>query len=186
MFEGDTMLKRIIPFAHETILDHINKDSIVIDMTCGNGHDTLFLCQNAKHVYAFDIQEDAIKQSKETTIDYDNVTYICDSHEFVSQYISTPIDCAMYNLGYLPKGDTGITTKSSSTLASLDNVLPLLKKNGLISITIYIGHEQGKKEAIDIEAYVAELPAKKYQVIRYQTLNTSNSPYNIFIQRLGK
>ena len=36
-------LERILPFAKTLIKQHIQEDSIVIDATCGNGHDTLFL-----------------------------------------------------------------------------------------------------------------------------------------------
>ena len=34
-------LERILPFAKTLIKQHIQEDSIVIDATCGNGHDTL-------------------------------------------------------------------------------------------------------------------------------------------------
>ena len=36
-------LERILPFSKTLIKEHIKQDSIVIDATCGNGNDTLFL-----------------------------------------------------------------------------------------------------------------------------------------------
>ena len=46
-------MKRIIPFGHDVILEHIDKNSIVIDATVGNGNDTLFLAKHAKQVFGF-------------------------------------------------------------------------------------------------------------------------------------
>ncbi len=53
----------IIDIAHHLMRAYISKDDIVVDMTMGNGHDTLFLAQISQFVYAFDIQ----KQALETT-----------------------------------------------------------------------------------------------------------------------
>lgn len=47
----------------------------VVDMTAGNGYDTLFLAQHAKHVIAIDIQEDAIIATQERCKNHDNITY---------------------------------------------------------------------------------------------------------------
>ena len=51
-------LERILPFAKTLIKQHIQEDSIVIDATCGNGHDTLFLAEQVPNgnVFGFDIQ----------------------------------------------------------------------------------------------------------------------------------
>lgn len=40
-------LERILPFSKTLIKEHIKQDSIVIDATCGNGNDTLFLAQRS-------------------------------------------------------------------------------------------------------------------------------------------
>ena len=59
-------LERILPFARTLIQQHVSDDSIVIDATCGNGNDTHFLAQQVPNgnVYAFDIQDEAIKQTQ--------------------------------------------------------------------------------------------------------------------------
>ena len=38
-------VERILPFSKTLLNQHIKEDSIVIDATCGNGHDTLYLAQ---------------------------------------------------------------------------------------------------------------------------------------------
>ncbi|SUM33655.1 SAM-dependent methyltransferase, MraW methylase family [Staphylococcus gallinarum] len=52
-------VERILPFAKSLITSHVNSESIVIDATCGNGHDTLFLAEQVPDgkVYGFDIQK---------------------------------------------------------------------------------------------------------------------------------
>lgn len=42
-------LERILPFSKTLIKEHIKQDSIVIDATCGNGNDTLFLAQQVSN-----------------------------------------------------------------------------------------------------------------------------------------
>lgn len=38
-------LERILPFSKTLIKQHITPESIVVDATCGNGNDTLFLAE---------------------------------------------------------------------------------------------------------------------------------------------
>ena len=185
---GDDMLERIIPFAHSKVKEHINIDDIVVDMTAGNGNDTLFLASLCKHVYSFDIQANAISNTKNilSRNGLDNVTLIQDSHVYVSKYVKDQISCAIFNLGYLPRGDKSITTKGESTLKALDNLFPLLKPNGLVSITVYVGHPEGNKESELLEEYVSALPSNKFNVLLYKNLNKKNAPYNIFIEKIGE
>ncbi|MDO4198791.1 MAG: class I SAM-dependent methyltransferase [Erysipelotrichaceae bacterium] len=65
----------------------IDKDSICVDMTMGNGNDTLFLCRLSKKVYAFDISKKAIENTKKRLKDYDNYELIHDSHSNIDKYI---------------------------------------------------------------------------------------------------
>ena len=50
------------------IRDHVKEGDICIDATAGNGNDTLVLCElvgDAGKVFAFDIQEMAVKNTRE-------------------------------------------------------------------------------------------------------------------------
>ena len=187
MFEGDIMLKRIIPFAHSKIKEYLTENDIAVDMTAGNGNDTLFLAKLCRHVYSFDVQNDAIKNTRRLLEEnnIDNVTLILDSHENIDNHITESIQCAVYNLGYLPSGDKSITTTASSTLKSLDKLLPLMKKNSLVSITVYVGHKEGSLESKQVEDYASKLPSNKFNVLLYSNLNKRNAPYNIFIEKIG-
>ena len=50
------------------ILEHLKEGDVAVDFTMGNGHDTEFLSKTVGengHVYAFDIQEQAVASTSE-------------------------------------------------------------------------------------------------------------------------
>lgn len=161
---------------------HVKMGDIVLDCTVGNGNDTLRLAKlvgDEGKVYGFDIQDKALKITSQLLACEklnNSVELIRDSHENIDLYIKEKLDFIIYNLGYLPKGDKNIKTKSSSTLISLKKSLDLLNKNGIILITSYIGHEGGRDEKESIESLLSELNQKNYNVIKYKFLNQKNYP----------
>ncbi|WP_303861889.1 class I SAM-dependent methyltransferase [Alkalibaculum bacchi] len=168
----------------------ITKGDKVIDATAGNGADTVFLAEKVGQtgqVYAFDIQEDAIKNTKAKVLEkaYESrVQLIQDSHANIDQYVQGPISCAMFNLGYLPKGDPAIITKGASSIKALKKSLELLKVNGIITICVYTSHEGGVEEASIVEAYLKVLDKYRYKVLKYSCLNDQTSPYIVLIARM--
>ena len=80
----------------------------------------------------------------------------------------------MYNLGYLPGGDHGFTTRTEETLVSLGQAIKLLKKGGVLSVTAYPGHEEGRREAWSVREYLGGLPPKQFEVI--SLIQTNRSP----------
>lgn len=160
----------------------INKNSVVIDATCGNGIDTEFLAMRSKHVYAFDIQEEAIISTKNRCKDYTNITYFNDTHANISNLINDSIDLIIFNLGYLPSSESKISTNSVSTIEAIKASLSILKINGAIIITVYVGHDKNK-EGNDLLSFVQNLNKYEYLVSCYQMLNLNNSPYTIIIEK---
>lgn len=179
------MLKSILKYAHHLMQQTVSEGETVIDATCGNGNDTIFLSGlvgKEGHVLAFDIQRQAIDNTKKKleVNQTDNVTLIQDGHENVTSYIdpkaTEPIGGAIFNLGYLPKSDKQIITKSDSTITSIESILPLLRKKALIVLVVYHGHEGGKEEKNAVLEYVINLDQKKYNVLRYGFINQKNNP----------
>ena len=162
---------------------YVNKNSVVIDATCGNGNDTLYLALRAKKVYAFDIQQEAIDNTDKLLKEHgiENVTLICDSHEKIDEYVSENIDLAVYNLGYLPKGNKEITTNAESTLTSLEKVLNKLSVSGLVCLTLYWGHPEGKLEKEAVLNYVSLLDSSIYHVAYMSFPNQKNTPPEILL-----
>ena len=190
--KGEKMgIPRVLKYAHQLISERVIKGDTVVDGTCGNGYDTLFLAkavgENGK-VIGFDIQDQAINSTMERMIEQgvsERVNCVKDSHANVQSYLKNqPIGAAMFNLGYLPGAEKEITTKAKSTTQALTGLLKLLRVGGIITLVIYTEHDQGE-EAKQVEDYVKELPQKQFQVLKYGFINQiHHPPYLIAIERI--
>lgn len=163
--------KRITDIAHDMMLGYIEKGAKVVDLTVGNGYDTVFLAQTvgqAGQVYGFDIQEIAIKEATnrliEKGLDAHTSLYLS-GHENILHYIKEPINGAMMNLGYLPKGDKGIITTPKTTIKAINDTCTLLDNKGVMVIIVYYGHEGGLAEKEAVEAYLLTLDERKFDVL---------------------
>lgn len=160
----------------------IDKGDIVVDATMGNGNDTVFLAElagNSGKVYAFDVQEKAVKNTEEKINEKGfskRVELINDGHENMDKYISGKVSLVMFNLGYLPKAEHTITTKADTTLAALKKSLDLIKKGGVVILIVYYGHEDGKIEKIALEEYIKNLDQKKYNAVKMSFINQIHNP----------
>lgn len=183
-------IERILPFSKSLIDSHICESSIVIDATCGNGNDTLYLAEKTTQgfVYGFDIQKQAIENTQQKVKDFNNVSLIQDGHENVRQYILEKhiglIDCAIFNLGYLPKGDKSIVTKPESTIKAIEEIFDLMRVEGIIILVIYHGHDEGKLERDALLKYLQDLNQQKAHVLQYQFINQkNNAPFICAIEK---
>ncbi|MCI2775066.1 tRNA (mnm(5)s(2)U34)-methyltransferase [Staphylococcus petrasii] len=183
-------LERILPFSKTLIQSHVTEESNVIDATCGNGNDTLFLAKQVPdgHVYGFDIQATAIQNTAEKVKDYNNVTLIQDGHENILKHlrdkIKKPIDAAIFNLGYLPKGDKAIVTQPATTIKAIEDIFELLSVEGIIVLVIYHGHEEGKIERDAVMEYLKTMDQTKAHVLQYQFINQiNNAPFICAIEK---
>lgn len=174
-------LLRVLPFAKYLLGETVAPGEIVVDATAGNGNDTQFLAEHVGengHVFAFDIQQAALDSTaKRLGKLNERATLILDSHENIAQYIDGEIGGAIFNLGYLPYGeDLSIVTKSDSTIKAIHTLLGMLKKGGIIAISVYDGHEGGKEERDALLDYVTSLHQAEVHVIRYELINQRNNP----------
>ncbi|ULG71366.1 tRNA (mnm(5)s(2)U34)-methyltransferase [Macrococcus brunensis] len=172
-------LKGILPFSKQLIDLSAAAGDIVVDATCGNGNDTLYLAGKVSengHVYAFDIQDAAIQNAKEKTKDYSNITFIQDGHEHVSNYVTDTISCAIFNLGYLPKGDKSITTLPATTIEAINALFKLLKPGGMIILVIYPGHAEGQIEKEEVLKFLYEFDQELAHIVQYGFINQKNNP----------
>lgn len=184
-------LDKILEFAKYLLKKAVAENDVVIDATCGNGHDTVFLSHLVGmegRVFAFDIQQEAINNS-ETRLKkagIQNVELILDGHESVLQYVDCEISAAIFNLGYLPGSNKQITTKGATTWKAVTDMLSLLAVGGVIILVIYYGHESGKLERDQIEDAIKTLDPSQTEVLRYEFLNKKNAPYIIAIEKSRK
>ena len=165
------------------ITEQVHPGDICIDATMGNGNDTLLLstlCQESGHVYAFDIQEQALTHTRQKLLAAgapDNYTLLLESHTNMEHYVQPDsVSCIVFNLGYLPGGDHTKATRASSSIEALAKSLSLLKKGGLISLCIYSGGDSGFEERDAVLSWLKTLDPHKYLVIRSEYYNRPNNP----------
>lgn len=112
------------------------------------------------------------------------VTLIEDSHANLAHYVSEPIGLIVFNLGYLPDGDKQRATQAETTLASLQAALDKLSVGGLLSVTMYWGHEAGKTERAAVLRWAAALDRSTYHCVHTDMCNQPNCPPEIlFVTR---
>lgn len=179
------MLKRVIPYAHELIQRAVKPGDLVIDATCGNGHDTLMLSKAVGEqgkVYAFDVQYEAIERTKQKLQSeaLSNVHLIHDGHQNLNQYLDQEdrgkISAAIFNLGYLPGSDKSIITKPTDTISAIDQIIADLKPGGIIVCVVYHGHPGGEEEKDALFTHLKQFEQKEFNVLQYGFINQKNKP----------
>ena len=184
-----------LDLAHSYWANAVQKGDIVIDATCGNGYDTLKLCQLALFpafgkVYAIDIQPQAIHATHkylEHHLSSDLMQQVeiqqrCHSI-FPSCIESDSVKMIVYNLGYLPGGNKNKTTMRDTTLLSLQNAQTILKPEGLICVTCYPGHPEGAMEQEMILTYISQLSPREWSCCHHTWLNRKQAPSLLIIQK---
>lgn len=175
-----------LELAKSIIEESCKPEDIVIDMTMGNGRDTVFLSFLARHVYAFDIQEDAHQKAKVLleSLHIHNVTCIMDGHENVDLYALPEVGIIIFNLGYLPGSNKSVYTKKDTTIAAIQKGLKLLRDEGIMLLVLYPGFKGGYEESLYVENYVSSLSQKLFNVAKYSAVNQENfPPYLLAIQK---
>ncbi len=160
----------------------INEGDIVVDATMGNGYDTKYLAQKVGEngfVYSFDVQEEAIKSTAKK-LEKENldkrVKLILDGHENMDKYVEKEVSCIVFNLGYLPRAKHRIITKPNTTIKAIEHSLKLLKPHGVVSISIYTGHEGGMDEKNSVYDFVKNLDQSNFDVLECGFVNQINNP----------
>ncbi|WP_416190713.1 class I SAM-dependent methyltransferase [Neisseria sp. CCUG12390] len=183
----------ILPFVHQMLGNHLKNGDTALDGTAGNGCDTVFLADAVGEkgkVWAFDIQHQAIEQTKvrlESENLLNRVQLVHDGHQHINHYIRQGLDAAVFNFGWLPGGDKSITTSSESSLDALNAVLALLNPGGIAVAVLYPGHDAGRVEARAIESWAEGLPQQEFAVLKYCFVNRQNHPpYVLAIEKLRR
>lgn len=165
--------------AHDMLRRHIRSGDTVVDATCGNGHDTVFLADcvgpNGK-VLAYDIQPQAIDSAKTAVANAclgERVDFHLKSHaQMVDDLAPESASAIMFNLGYLPGDDHALTTETLETLKALEAARSTLAPGGMLSVVCYPGHEQGDHEAKHVESWLSSLTTFRWRVAKYAMLGT--------------
>ena len=176
-------------WAAELIEPALSDGARAVDATMGNGRDTLWLCERVGErgiVYAFDIQGEAVERTRERLAASglaERARLFCMGHERMAEAVPEPVDAVMFNLGWLPGAAHGVTTRVETTLQAVDAALRLLKPDGVMTVCVYPGHEEGARELHVIESWAASLDPARYDVMLRRYLNQPNDPPQLFAIR---
>lgn len=170
-------------WAAEIIEKALYEGATAVDATLGNGHDALWLCGlvgESGRVFGFDVQAEAVENSRarlaEAGVD-GRARLILDGHQHMGDYIApASADAVMFNLGWLPGAQHAVTTRVETTLLAVNAALEILKEDGVMTICVYPGHDEGARERDVLLAWAQELDEKKYDAMLRCYLNQSKMP----------
>lgn len=154
-----------------------------VDATLGNGYDAQWLCSlvgESGRVYGFDVQTEAVERSRRRIEEAGyaaRAQLILDGHQNMLNYIEkNSADAVMFNLGWLPGAEHGVTTYTETTLQAVNAALEVLKEDGVMTICVYPGHDEGAREREALIEWAQQLDEKKYDAMLRCYLNQSKSP----------
>lgn len=176
-------LPQAVDFSHNILKKYIEEGDIVLDATCGNGHDTAFLARlvgEKGKVKAIDIQKEAIENTK-TRLRRKNLRHVVDlirgDHSKIEDYLpDQEFQAVIFNLGYLPGGDKEIITRKETTLAALKQSLARISEGGVLVVVAYPGHEGGMQECEAVLDWAGGLDPDSYNVLHYHFINQPAHP----------
>ncbi|TYP70131.1 class I SAM-dependent methyltransferase [Paenibacillus methanolicus] len=186
----------VLSMAHRLVQERVQPGDAVIDGTCGNGVDTLFLAGLTGPrgtVYAFDVQEQAIARTRERLAPLaeegrmPSLRAVLDSHARIREHVEPAlhgkVGAAMFNFGYLPGADPSVITQTRSSIDALEAALGVLRPGGIVTAVLYPGHEGGDAEAAAIEAWASALPQVAAQTMLYRMAQKPTAPYLIAVEK---
>ena len=183
------VLRGPVPLSHLLLRRFVQPGNRVADATCGNGKDTLLLAElvgEAGHVYAFDIQQEALARTAERLAEKgleQRVSLLHTGHERLQELVKPLLQAVVFNLGWLPGASREIATVTATTLTALEAALHLLAPAGLLLVTCYPGHSGGDTESAAVQEWATALSSRNYFVWRMGQLNVSDTaPFCLVIQ----
>ena len=170
-------------WAAELIEGALYEGACAVDATLGNGHDALWLCGlvgEQGRVYGFDVQAEAVERSRARLAEAGveaRANLILDGHQNMLGYVRPgSADAVMFNLGWLPGAAHGVTTRTETTLQAVNAALEALKEEGLLTICVYPGHEEGAREREALLDWARSLSEREYDTMLRCYLNQSGEP----------
>lgn len=193
VFEQFTDMTR---WAHAMLTPALEPGALAVDLTAGNGFDTLFLWRavgSAGTVLAFDIQAQALSETRRRLdaagartvrladaeclpADTPGVFLACACHALLPRLLRRAPQAVMANLGYLPGGDHAVITRSETTLQALHAALTLLAVGGRLAVAAYPGHPGGDQESRAVRELFATLDARQWLVLELSASNRPRAP----------
>ena len=198
-------LTDITRWSHDVLTEVLHPGGLAVDLTVGNGRDTLFLSQAvgpAGCVVGFEIQPAALEKARDLLASHRAAVTVYEEgddrpslpvpgvHLFKSDHAGWPEILShtprafIANLGYLPGGDRRIVTRPESTLAALGAALERLTAGGRIAVVCYLSHEGGREEADAVGELFGGLDRKEFSVLKVDNPPAESSPFLLVAEKV--
>ncbi len=191
------VLTRVVSWGHEFLAEVIEPGQLVVDLTAGNGHDTLMLQQlvgPTGQVIAFDIQSVALQNTQQRLAESGvasrrwqagqapipsaaGVDLVAAGHQDLQGFLPTAPQGIIANLGYFPSGDRQIVTQPETTLRALQQSCKLLAPGGRLAVVVYTGHQGGQEEGAAVDGFFSDLNRDDFQTLQLKVTNRPEAPY---------
>lgn len=177
MENGGRLVRRRPPeftavgYVHEFLSPRLAEGAFAIDATCGNGHDTEFLCRavgESGRVLAIDIQSAAVENTRTRLAGagHGNAQVLQADHAALATLAAPEsADAVLFNFGWLPGADHHVYSGAGSTIPALEAALDILKPGGVLSAVLYSGKVIGDSEKQAVLAWLEALPLARYTVL---------------------
>ena len=155
-----------LEIVQKTVRERLPEGGFAIDATAGRGHDTVFLARTvgkSGRVLAFDIQQAAVDSTR-ALLEKEGLTaeVVLASHADMASYAEPEsADCILFNLGWLPSGDHTVFTRAESTTKAIEAGLDILRRGGLMCVTVYSGGANGYEERDALIPFLSSLDDAK-------------------------
>lgn len=176
--QGDRLCRRRVPdltaveLTHRFLRGALPAGGLYLDATCGNGHDTQFLCELAGpggRVIGMDIQPEAVAATN-ARLSAAGLAEIgqavcCDHRELGRFAAPGTADCVLFNFGWLPGAAHTVHSTAESSLPALEAALTALRPGGVLAAVLYSGKVIGDAEKRAALAWFRALPLAQYTVL---------------------
>lgn len=178
-----------VQFCHEFLAARLAPGGLYIDATCGNGHDTEFLCRLAGpggRVLALDIQPRAVAATNARLAAAglaDIGRAVVYDHARLGD-LAAPgsADGIVFNFGWLPGAEHSVHSTAAGSIPALKAALTALKPGGVLAAVLYSGRVIGDSEKQAALAFFRTLPLTEYTVLECRFANWADTaPLPCFI-----
>lgn len=197
-------LTNMTRWAQEMLDPVLRPGCLAVDLTAGNGFDTLFLWRGvgpSGTVLAFDVQAKALEHTelrlREAGADVCrlapgtgrpgagvNLVHAC--HTQLRHMLADAPTAVMANLGYLPGGDHALITTRETTLQALADACSLLVSGGRLAVTAYPGHAGGDTESRCVRDFFAALDTHSWMVLELRSCNRPRAPFLLVAEKRSR
>jgi hypothetical protein len=205
-------MANITGWSHRLCAEVLNPGDLAIDLTAGNGNDTLHLAQCTAAqasgcVIGFDIQRCALNASAALLTAHDfpvcihteatatdvhpssqvrpdtGVHLFHCGHQYLEHHLPRAPKVIIGNLGYLPGASHTITTNVLTSIRAAEQGLAALLPQGRLLLVVYPGHPAGYDEPHALIQLFAELPKQRWDSINISCTNAAKAPFLLGAER---